>query len=107
MEFYYQRNIDHLHFCPPSLHVLLHLATKAVHLGPQDYHTQWLMERTIGNLGEEIKQPSNPFANLCQHAVWCCQVNALKTIIPDLEPSKAQVPRGAADINSGYILLQA
>ena len=106
-ELYYQRNVDRLHFCPQSLHALLHLATEAVRLGPQVYYTQWLMERTIGNLGEEIKQPSNPFANLCQRAVRRCQVNALKAIIPDLEPSKARIPRGAADINDGYILLRA
>ena len=67
-ELYCQRNINHLHFCPQSLHALLHLDTKAVCLGPQVYH-KWLMERMIGNLGEEIKQPSNLFANLCQCAI--------------------------------------
>ena len=106
-ELYYQRNVNCLHFCPQSLHALLHLATKAVRLGPQVYYTQWLMERMIGNLGEEIKQPPNIFANLCQCAIQGCQVNALKVIIPNLKPSKAQIPRGAADINDGYILLRA
>jgi hypothetical protein len=33
------------------------------------------MERTIGNLGQEIWQPSNPFANLAQRALatWFIQ----------------------------------
>ena len=43
------------------------------------------MERTIGNLGEEIRQPSNPFANLSQRGLRRSQVNALKAMIPDLE----------------------
>ena len=43
------------------------------------------MERTIGDLGAEIRQPSNPFANLTQRALQCAQVNGLKSIFPDLD----------------------
>jgi len=51
------------------------------------------MERTIGNLGQEIRQPSNPFANLAQHALQWSQVNAFKSIYPKLDPkSKFQLP---------------
>jgi hypothetical protein len=42
------------------------------------------MERTIGNLGEEIKQPSQPFANLSERGLRRCQVNALKSVLPHL-----------------------
>ena len=65
------------------------------------------MERTIGNLGEEIRQPSNPFANLSQRGLLRCQVNALTAIIPDLKPAKSNLPRGAVDLGGGYVLLRA
>ena len=103
---YYQRKPERIHFCRPSIHALPHLAPKVVRVGPQVYYTQWTIERTIGNLGEEIKQPSNPYANISQRAIHRCQVNALKAMIPDLEPD-AKLPRGAKDIGDGYILLRA
>ena len=65
------------------------------------------MERTIGNLGQEIQQPSNPFANLLQRAVQHCQINALKAMIPDLDPSPPHVLQGAKDLGDGFILLHA
>jgi hypothetical protein len=65
------------------------------------------MERTIGNLGEEIKQPSKPFANLSQRGLRRSQVNALKAIIPDLEPDSDALPRGSIDLGDGFILLRA
>ena len=104
---YYQRKPERLHFCRQSIHALLHLAHEAIQLGPQVYYTQWTMERSIGNLGEEIKQPSNPYKNLLHHAVRRCQMNALKAMIPDLEPSKDRLPRGAKPLGDGYCLLRA
>ena len=65
------------------------------------------MERTIGNLGQEIWQSSNPFANLARHALQRSQVNALKSIYPELDPkSKFQLPRGAMNVGEGYIMLR-
>jgi hypothetical protein len=65
------------------------------------------MEHTIGNLGQEIRQPSNPFANLARHALQQSQVNALKSIYPELGPeSKFQLPRGAMDVGEGYTMLR-
>lgn len=104
---YYQRKPERLHFCRQSIHALLHLAREAIRLGPQVYYTQWTMERSIGNLGEEIKQPSNPYKNLSHRAVRRCQMNALKAMIPDLEPSKDRLPRGAKLLGDGYCLLRA
>ncbi len=64
------------------------------------------MERTIGNLGEEIRQPSNPYANLSQRGLLRCQVNALKAMIPDLSPPQVSLPRGSIDLGHGYVLLR-
>jgi hypothetical protein len=59
------------------------------------------MERTIGNLG------SNPFANLARRALQRSQVNALKSIYPELDPkSKFQLPCGAMGVEDGYVMLQ-
>lgn len=65
------------------------------------------MERAIGDLGGEIHQPSNPFANLSQRGLVRCQVNALKAMIPELERTKSNIPRGAIDLGGSYILLRA
>jgi hypothetical protein len=51
---YYQRRTDRLHFVRQSIHALTHLALEVVRLGPLICSSQWTMERTIGNLGEEI-----------------------------------------------------
>jgi len=76
-------------------------------VGPGTYTMQFTMEHTIGNLGQEIWQPSNPFANLAQHALQQLQVNALKSIYLELDPnSKPQLPKGAVDIGEGYIMLR-
>ena len=74
-------------------------------MGPPIISSQWTMERTIGNLTQELRQPSNPFANLSQRALLRCQINALKNIIPDFE-EPAGLPRNAIDLGDGYILLR-
>jgi hypothetical protein len=66
------------------------------------------MERAIGYLGQEVRQPSNPFANLSRKAIQLCQVNALKAIIPKLDRyAPAEVPQTAIDIGNGFVLLRA
>ena len=65
------------------------------------------MERTIGNLGEEIRQPSNPFANLSHRGLLRCQTNALIAIFPSLRPAERDFPRGVLDLGGGYLLLRA
>ena len=104
---YYQGRVDRLHFCRQSIHALLHLAYEVTRIGPPICCTQWTMERTIGNLGQEIRQPSNFYANLSQCGLLRCQVNALKAMIPDLDPPPPPLPRGAIDLGQGYALLHA
>ena len=65
------------------------------------------MEWTIGNLGQEIRQPSNFYANLSQQGLLRSQVSALIAMIPDLETSPPILPRGACDVGNGFILLHA
>jgi hypothetical protein len=90
-----------------SIHALLHLVPEAIRVGPLGLVAQWAMERTIGNLGQEIKQLSSPYANLAQRGLFRAQVNALKAMIPDLEPETSSIPRGGVDLGSGYHLLRA
>jgi hypothetical protein len=65
------------------------------------------MERTIGNLVAEIRQDSNPYANLSQRGLERSQVNALKAIYPDLDEETDTIPRGAVDLGDNFVLLRA
>ena len=78
-------------------------------VGPLIISSQWTMERTIGNLTQELRQPSNPYANLSQRGLLRSQINALKAMVPDLDSSEFQpaIPRGGKDCNNGYFLLRA
>lgn len=49
---YYQRRPDRLHFVHPSIHTPSHLAPETEQLGPCAIFSQWVIERTIGNLGK-------------------------------------------------------
>ncbi|KJA14969.1 hypothetical protein HYPSUDRAFT_149723, partial [Hypholoma sublateritium FD-334 SS-4] len=105
---YYQRRIGRIHFVRQSIHALLHLAPEVLRIGPPICSSQWTMERTIGSLGQEIRQPSNPYANLSNRGVLRCQVNALTAMLPGQSTaSDRSLPRGAIDLGSGYALLRA
>lgn len=106
-ELYYQHRTDRLHFVRPCIHTVSHLAPETERVGPGIIYSQWGMERTIGNLGEEIKQHSNPFSNLAQRGLHRCQINALKVMIPDIEPLEDILPRGSLDLGDQYYLLRA
>ena len=103
---YYQRLPSRLHFVRPSIHTLIHCAPETTRVGPLCLTTQWPIERVIGDLGGEICQLSNPFANISERGLCRSQVNALKAMIPELDPTPAP-PRGSIDIGNGYRLLCA
>ncbi|KAF9486092.1 hypothetical protein BDN70DRAFT_846549 [Pholiota conissans] len=103
-ELYYQRKESRIHFCRQSVHALLHIVPEIIRLGPGVYYTQWTMERTIGNLGEEIKQHSKVYANISERGLRRCQVNALKAMMPELERERG-LPRVSDDLGNNYILL--
>ena len=106
---YCQRKATRIHLVRPCVHLVVHLPREVTRVGPPICSSQWTLERTIGNLGEEIKQHSNPFANLSQRGIRRARVNALKAMIPNLEQSKAtqDLPCGAIDLGGGYVLLRA
>ncbi|KAG2740820.1 hypothetical protein P692DRAFT_201842418 [Suillus brevipes Sb2] len=104
---YVQRLATHIHFVRQSVHAIDHYGNEVKTKGPLICASQWTMECTIGNLVEEIQQPSNPYANLGQCAIRRAQINALKSIIPSLDTSDTKcLPHFAKDLGSGYALLK-
>jgi hypothetical protein len=64
------------------------------------------VDHTIGNLAQEIRlHNSSVYANLSQRAIRRSQVNAIKAIIPTIEPSSNTPPKGSLDLGQGYLLL--
>lgn len=102
---YYQLRQDRIHFVRPSVHQILHIVPETFQKGPPICYAQWTMERTIGNLGQQIRQPSNPYANLAREGVRRSQINALISIIPELDTPHKQ-PRGSVDLGGGFVLLR-
>jgi len=109
MEFelnYYQRKAELLHLVCPSTHAILHAARETHRCGPLNLVAQWALENTIGNLGREIHQHSNPFSNLSQRGLLRAQMNALYSIIPALHPAK-KISEKDEPLGDEYILLHA
>ncbi|EGO01888.1 hypothetical protein SERLA73DRAFT_150949 [Serpula lacrymans var. lacrymans S7.3] len=104
---YYQRQTDRLHFIHPSIHTAHHLGPEVTQSGPGICSSQWTIKRTIGNLGQEMRQPSNPYANISQRGLLRSQINALKAMIPILNPERNSLLKGAKDVEGGYVLLRA
>jgi hypothetical protein len=102
-EIYYQLREDHIHFVRPCVHQVVHLTRETVLKGPPICYAQWTMERTIGNLGQEIRQPSNPYANISQEGARRCKVNALLATVPELDPPPPQIPSTSIDLGEAYI----
>jgi Transposase family tnp2 len=99
-----------IHFVQLCMHSLIHLLQEVICLGLPICSSQWTLEHTISNLGEEIKQHSNPFANLSQHRIRRAHVNTLKALIPDLVvegPTVESIPRTAKDLGDSFVLLCA
>ncbi|EIW78817.1 hypothetical protein CONPUDRAFT_59151 [Coniophora puteana RWD-64-598 SS2] len=105
-ELYYRQQKNRLHFVRPCVHLTHHLAAEAARVGSPICSSQYPMERTIGNLKEEMRQPSNPFANLAERGLLRAQMNALKAMYPSLAPSKDERdPTGSVSLGGGYTFL--
>ena len=74
-ETYYQRRLARLHFVRPALHLLVHLIPEIFDVGSGPTHTQYTLENFIGNIGDEIHQHSNPYANVAERASRRVQVS--------------------------------
>ncbi|THH32143.1 hypothetical protein EUX98_g2045 [Antrodiella citrinella] len=103
---YYKQRPERIHFVRQSIHILIHIAPETIRMGPGCLYTQWTMERLIGDLGAEIRQPSKPFANLARRATRRAQISAMKSIHPELDTEKVS-PRGSKDIGDKYTFLTA
>lgn len=105
-ELYVQRKQSRIHFVRQCVHNLIHLAPETFRTGPQGNHAQWTMERMIGSLGEEIKQPSKPYENLSQRGILRAQINAISHMCPDLaSTSPSSSASSSSRTASGYTLL--
>ncbi|GJE92186.1 hypothetical protein PsYK624_083390 [Phanerochaete sordida] len=121
-DLYYGRKKERLHFIRQSIHALLHMAPETIRLGPYLIFAQWVMERLIGELGRDLKQPSNPWGNIAACAYRRAQTSALLAMYPDLlkasskdsgsqdsgsKDPETKLPRGAVKLDSGFTLLRA
>ncbi|KZV98741.1 hypothetical protein EXIGLDRAFT_593834, partial [Exidia glandulosa HHB12029] len=107
---YIQRREDRMHFITQVIHNLWHLAPETLRVGPISLYAQWTLERTIGNLTEEMKQPGDPYQNLAQRSLRRAWTNALKAFCPVFDEKRdidARVPRGGLLLQNGYTLLPA
>ncbi|EIW73857.1 hypothetical protein CONPUDRAFT_68274 [Coniophora puteana RWD-64-598 SS2] len=108
---YVERLPERLHFVRPWLHAVTHLAREVVRKGPPLCASQWTMERTIGDLGREIRSHTHPYANLANRAVHRARVNAIKVLYPELDAdnedsqSNDKLPAASRDVGDGYIIL--
>lgn len=66
---YYQRRADRIHFNRPCFHMVVHAPHEILRVGNAIHTDQFTMERAIGELGQNIRQPSNPYGALTQLAL--------------------------------------
>ncbi|KAG6895904.1 hypothetical protein C0993_008975 [Termitomyces sp. T159_Od127] len=112
-DLYVQRREERIHFLRQSIHLLTHIAPETLRAGPLSCYAQWTMETAIGNLGDEIRQDKDPYANIAQRGVLRAQMNSLIAIMPQLllrcKDNTNHIPTGAIPIlgADGYVLLRA
>lgn len=107
---YYQRRAERIHFVRQSIHLLTHIASETIRIGPLSCYSQWTIETAIGNLGAEIRQDRDPYANISQRGILRAQLNSISAMFPQLKwgkDSESSFPRGAKDVGQGYALLRA
>ena len=84
------------------------MGPKTYQIGPLACYVQWTPKTTIGNLGHEIRQNHNLYANLTQRAVIHVQVNSLCAQFPWI---RFEMVRGSTrstnmhEFDGGYVFL--
>ncbi|KAJ3001199.1 hypothetical protein NUW54_g6581 [Trametes sanguinea] len=106
-QLYYERDPNRVHLVRPCIHSFGHGPSEVKKIGPLIGVTQYTMERTIGNLGQELRQHSTPYANLSHRALLRCQLNSLGYLLPSLRLDDAalSLPKGAQDLGNDMVLL--
>jgi hypothetical protein len=107
-QLYYQCRADRIHFVRQSIHILTHLASETIHVGPLSCYSQWTIETAIGSLGEEIRLDHDPYANIAQRGVLHAQLNSILAMFPHLDLVNVDGDSllcGAIDLGNGYVLL--
>jgi len=107
-ELYYQRRPDRIHFIRQSIHLLTHIGPETVRAGPVACYAQWTMETAIGNLGKEVRQDRDPYANISQRGILRAQMNSIRCMMPHLDLGDGnKIPEGGIDVGGNYIMLRA
>ena len=106
-DLYYQRKESRIHFVCQSIHLLTHIAPETFQVGPLACYAQWTLETVISNLGREIRQDRDMFANLAQRAVLRAQTNSLQARFPSIqlefgEPNASSLSTNAREFD-GYV----
>ena len=65
-DLYYQHKESCIHFVCQSIHMLTHITPGTIHASSLSCYAQWTLETAIGNLGQEIRQDQDLYANLTQ-----------------------------------------
>ena len=109
---YYQRMESRIHFVRQSMHLLTHIGPETLRAGPLSSYAQWTLETTIGNLGREIRQDRDLYANLTQRAILRVQVNSMHARHPNVRidfcgSSEDSLPTNSLvfEESPGYIFL--
>ena len=63
----------------------MHIAPETVRAGPLSCYAQWTLEMAIGNLGREIQQDHDLYANLTQRAILRAQINSVHARFPTVK----------------------
>jgi hypothetical protein len=101
-DLYYQRKPERLSFCRQSMHNMSHGAPEITRIGPLPLLGQWALERTIGDLGRQVRNFLGPkmYTNFA-HIGWRqVQINSIYNMFPELAPQEDTI--GASDIDLGH-----
>ncbi|EPQ50059.1 hypothetical protein GLOTRDRAFT_51086 [Gloeophyllum trabeum ATCC 11539] len=104
---YYCRKESRIPLVRPSAHTITHLPHQIIEYGPGVCSSQYCTENAIGFLGRQVRQPSNPFANLTQVTLRRVRLSALQAMVPGLVSNDAGLPHGAIDLGDNYTLMRA
>ena len=102
-DLYVQQCAEQIHFLHHSIHLLMHIEPETICAGPLGCYAQWTMETAIGDLGDEICQDKDPYANITQCGLLHAQINSVFSIMPNVLPSEDKLmkaPQGGKNLGT-------